>query len=101
MVFGACLIVSAEKLSDNYKITPYNYHGLDVEVGDETEERILRKDVTNLKKYLKGIILYQTYYPDEYRKLALIGRVMSIEEPTFKEYVDYLKTITNVSITIV
>lgn len=56
------LILDGDKLSNNYKITPYhdpNQYYFSDEEYDEMEERIC-KDIVNLSKYIIKIILYKT-----------------------------------------
>lgn len=91
---GAELILDGDKLSNNYKITPYKYHGLDVEVDDEFEERVL-KNIKDLNKYLKGINLYKTYFSfsRDRKEKYLINRLMGNDmddELTFENYKNYL-----------
>jgi hypothetical protein len=55
------LILDGDKLSNNYKITPYhdpNQYYFSDEEYDEMEERIC-KDIVNLSKYIIKIILYK------------------------------------------
>ena len=63
---NALLIINGDKLSNNYKITPFQDYGSDYEpsddVGDqfdESEERIYKKTIKNLDKYLIKVILYK------------------------------------------
>jgi hypothetical protein len=64
------LIIDGNKLSNNYKIIPFQDYGSDYksdyepsdDVGnqfDESEERIYKKTIKNLNKYLIKVILYK------------------------------------------
>jgi hypothetical protein len=56
----ALIILDGDKLSNNYKITPYhdpNQYYFSDEEYDEMEERIC-KDINNLNKYIIKIILF-------------------------------------------
>ena len=53
----AALVIDGNKLSNNYKLIPFQ----DSEVpDDEMEERIYNKNVTNLNKYIIKVILYES-----------------------------------------
>ncbi len=59
---GCVLVLDGDKLSNNYKITPYhdpNQYYFSDEEYDEMEERIC-KDILNLNKYIIKIILYKS-----------------------------------------
>jgi hypothetical protein len=53
------LVVDGDKLSNNYKISPYQDYDEEGQYFDEMEERV-NKNITNLDKYLTKIILYKT-----------------------------------------
>ena len=58
----ALIVLDGDKLSNNYKITPYhdpNQYYFSDEEYDEMEERIC-KDIINLNKYIIKIILFKT-----------------------------------------
>lgn len=91
---GVMISLDAKKLTDNYKIEPYNYHGLDVEVGDEMEERVLDRTIKNIKKMITKIDLYGIYFPDDHRGLTLLKRKMGLgldDEVTLSSFADYIK----------
>ena len=53
---NAALVIDGNKLSNNYKLIPFQ----DSEIPeDEMEERIYNKDITNLNKYIIKVILYE------------------------------------------
>ena len=53
----AALVIDGNKLSNNYKLIPFQ----DSEIpDDEMEERIYNKDITNLNKYIIKVILYES-----------------------------------------
>ena len=63
---NALLIIEGDKLSNNYKIIPFQDYGSDYELSDdvgdqfdESEERIYKKTIKNLDKYLIKVILYK------------------------------------------
>ena len=91
---GVMISLDAKKLTDNYKIEPYNYHGSDVEVGDEMEERVLDRTIKNIKKMITKIDLYGIYFPDDHRGLTLLKRKMGLgldDEVTLSSFADYIK----------
>jgi len=54
---NAALVIDGNKLSNNYKLIPFQ----DSEIpDDEMEERIYNKDITNLDKYIIKVILYKS-----------------------------------------
>jgi hypothetical protein len=54
---NAALVIDGNKLSNNYKLIPFQ----DSEIpDDEMEERIYNKDITNLNKYIIKVILYES-----------------------------------------
>jgi hypothetical protein len=54
---NAALVIDGNKLSNNYKLIPFQ----DSEIlDDEMEERIYNKDITNLDKYIIKVILYES-----------------------------------------
>jgi hypothetical protein len=59
----AALVINGDKLSNNYKIYPYNdlatQDSVGVENFDEMEE-VVDRDITNLDKYLIKVILYES-----------------------------------------
>lgn len=58
----ALIVLDGDKLSNNYKITPYhdpNQYYFSDEEYDEMEERIC-KNIVNLNKYVIKVILYKT-----------------------------------------
>ena len=58
----ALIVLDGDKLSNNYKITPYhdpNQYYFSDEEYDEMEERIC-KDIVDLNKYVIKVILYKT-----------------------------------------
>lgn len=75
---GVMISLNAEKLTNRYKIEPYNYHGLDVQVGDEMEERVLSKNINSVKKMITDITLFGTYFPDDQRGQTILKRRMGL-----------------------
>lgn len=55
----AALVIDGDKLSNNYKIRPYQSHDEEGRFFDEMEERV-DKNIINLDKYLVKIILYES-----------------------------------------
>ena len=53
------LVVDGDKLSNNYKIRPYQSYDEEGNYFDEMEERV-DNDITNLDKYLIKVILYES-----------------------------------------
>lgn len=77
---GAMIAVDGHKLSNKYKIQPYKYHSLDVEVPDESEERIKITKVDNVRLYINEIVLYSQYAKSfSNREQTLINRLMGNE----------------------
>lgn len=74
----SCLILDGNKLSNNHKIKPYNYFGdkkfySGEEVPPENweqEERVLDKDIENIKDYIVGIIIDYDKMTSEYKNNA-------------------------------
>ena len=86
---GAELVINGSKLSERYKIEPYKYHSLDVEVPDESEERI-KKTITNALDYIVQINLYSVYFNSlNERELNLLNRLLGkeIDSPVSLEQV--------------
>jgi hypothetical protein len=52
------LVVNGDKLSNTYKIRPYQSHDEEGRFFDEMEERV-DKNITSLNKYLIKVILYE------------------------------------------
>lgn len=58
------LIIDGDKLSDNYKIEPFEYHSNndDVDFRNEAEEIIKVKEIRNIDKYIKGVaFIYRNF----------------------------------------
>ena len=53
------LAIDGDKLSNNYKISPYRDNDGEGNPFDEMEERV-NKDITNLNKYIIKVILYES-----------------------------------------
>ena len=53
------LVIDGDKLSNNYKISPYRDSDGGENPFDEMEERV-NKDITNLNKYIIKVILYES-----------------------------------------
>lgn len=53
-----CLVINGNKLSNNYKILPYN-NSVDVTRDEDTEseERIKIKEIKNINEYILGIFI--------------------------------------------
>ena len=86
---GAELVINGSKLSERYKIEPYKYHSLDVEVPDESEERI-KKTISNALDYIVQINLYSVYFNSlNERELNLLNRLLGqeIDSPVSLEQV--------------
>lgn len=86
---GAELVINGSKLSERYKIEPYKYHSLDVEVPDESEERI-KKTISNALDYIIQINLYSVYFNSlNERELNLLNRLLGkeIDSPVSLEQV--------------
>lgn len=73
-----CVIVNGNKLSNNYRIEPFNYFSADDVpasvklqvirhngIGDEQEERVIKKDITNIHKYIIGIQIMNDVYDND------------------------------------
>ena len=86
---GAELVINGSKLSERYKIEPYKYHSIDVEVPDESEERV-KKTITNALDYIIQINLYSIYFNRlSERELNLVNRMLGqeIDSPVSLEQV--------------
>ena len=59
-------IIDGNKLSNNYRLTPYSYHYLDQNVVNKTDEMEERLDtgkmINDIKKYIIKIIIYKNLY---------------------------------------
>jgi hypothetical protein len=98
---GCVLEIDGEKLSNKFKIQPYSYHNLDVDVGDESEERILNRNVDNISKYMLGIRIYRAYFPEpNSRENMILCRLMGTGEDSvsFDNYVKFIETKTSTTI---
>lgn len=101
---GCVLELDGEKMTEKYKIQPYNYHGLDVDAGDESEERILNRNVDNVKKYITGITIYKIYFPEPGEKDNMVlSRNLRTgqDDVTFEEYCSFIKNKISVPIKII
>jgi len=60
----AALVIDGDKLSNNYKIRPYNDIFIQATLDDDESfdemEEIVDRDITNLNKYLIKVILYES-----------------------------------------
>lgn len=90
---GVMISLDVEKLTNKYKVEPYNYHGLDVHVGDEMEERVLKRNISSVKNLIKEITLYETYFPEDNRSLILLKRKMDLGLDDNVNVVSYAKFI--------
>lgn len=90
---GVMISLDVEKLTNKYKVEPYNYHGLDVHVGDEMEERVLKRNISSVKNLIKEITLYETYFPEDNRSLILLKRKMDLGLDDNVDVVSYAKFI--------
>lgn len=82
-------------LSEKYRLEPYKYHGLDLEVPYESEERTLRT-ISSFKQYVKGVTLFKDRWPDradlQWPKFEIpLSRYLGIGNVTFEIYVRYIK----------
>jgi hypothetical protein len=64
----ACrIVIDGDKLSNNYKIKPYqDYYdsNIKIKIPDEQEERIINKNINDIKKYILYVDLFE-YNVDE------------------------------------
>lgn len=81
------LSLDGNKISENYKIIPFKYHGIDyTEIGDESEETLKRgKSLKNVKKYILDITLLKNRFPEEYeknyyKKTLFISRFLNVPQ---------------------
>lgn len=62
------LIIDGNKLSNKYKIEPYQYHtdNDDISFRQEAEELVRASEITNVDKYIKGVaFIYRNFKNDE------------------------------------
>ena len=101
---GVAIVIDGDKLSNKYKITPYNYYASSEPSGgvltkykhtpeeDETEETV-NKQITNLNKYIIKLIVFENLYDESFRVTRLLNDItaQNKEEYSFEDYVNVLK----------
>ncbi len=100
---GVVLELDAGKLTNTYAVKPYKYHNLDVSVGDESEERVVSKNIDGLSKYLLRVKLYETYFPEpNTRDNMILCRVMGNDNHSieFSVFIEFIKGKTPVPVTV-
>ena len=94
------IIVDGDKLSNNYKIEPYQYHFKDYDnipqsSKDENEE-IVKKSILNLKKYIIGIKCFLSEDDFEYKVNFERGFEQSLyrhfSDTEYKTFIDYINS---------
>ena len=86
--------IDGDKLSERYALKPYKYHGLDVEVPYESEERTVRT-IKPFKQYIKNITLFKDRWPGKEDRNwpkfeILLSRYLGIDNVSFENYVRYV-----------
>lgn len=93
------LVLDGDKLSTKYKIKPHDFGA-----EDESEERILTTAIIDIKKYLIRIDLYESLWElqdDESDRQYSSLKLILGEDFTWDDYVEYIKSNTNVEVVII
>jgi len=53
-----CLVIDGNKISNKYKIFPIGTNYIETYEDDENEERVITKEIKDIRKYIKKIILF-------------------------------------------
>lgn len=99
---SSCLVIDGDKLSNNYKIEPYNYYGhydknnrdeFSIETRDEQEE-IVKKPIDNILRYIVKIIIFKNKFDAKDARLLRWIKTFTgknFKKITFEQYIDLIK----------
>jgi len=73
---NAVLVIDGDKLSNRYKMSPYNDYIDHWE--DEMEERTCGRDITNIDQYIIKVILYKDMHIDDYDEIKSLLELKDI-----------------------
>jgi ferritin len=76
-------------LSDKYRIKPYAYHSIDVNVGDEAEE-VIYNTIQPVSKYLIGIEIIRSFDELTSKRLVVMSRWFEGRDPSYLDYMTKL-----------
>lgn len=99
---GCAIIIDGDKLSNNYKITPYDYFDAyntfynqksSHLTGEDESEETVNKSIKNLNRYILGIIIYKNLYERDGRVTKVLNGLFDEhqDEYLFKDYISYIK----------